>query len=188
MCKVIKKIRNKSADEILNLYDQSNSVPVDLPKLLMRIGISALPYDFTELEQDAGREKGDILGFLLTKKDRAAIFFRADDSINRQRFTIAHELAHCCLHIDDYDRPHIEFRLTDEEKDQKEKDADIFAGKLLIPLNRLRKVYMDLPVPTSSALASRFAVSVSVMEARLNYLKISYYNQDGQAIVYGNNE
>ena len=95
---------------------------------------------------------------------------------------------HCCLHIKDYDRPHIEFRLADEEKDRKEKDADIFAGELLIPLKRLRKVYTDLTVPTSSALASSFVVSISVMEARLDYLKISYYNQDGQAVIYGNDE
>lgn len=106
----------------------------------------------------------------------------------KQTFTIAHELAHCCLHIKDYDRPHIEFRLADEEKDRKEKDADIFAGELLIPLKRLRKVYTDLTVPTSSALASSFVVSISVMEARLDYLKISYYNQDGQAVIYGNDE
>ena len=188
MCKVIKKIYGKSANEILNLYGQGDSVPVDLSKLLLRIGISALPYDFTELEKEAGCKQGDISGFLLTKEDKAAIFFRAADSVNRQRFTIAHELAHCCLHIKDYDRPHIEFRLADEEKDRKEKDADIFAGELLIPLKRLRKVYTDLTVPTSSALASSYVVSISVMEARLDYLKISYYNQDGQAVIYGNDE
>ena len=49
-------------------------------------------------------------------------------------------------------------------------------------------MYTDLTVPTSSALASSFVVSISVMEARLDYLKISYYNQDGQAVIYGNDE
>lgn len=42
MCKVIKKIRHKSADEILNLYDPGNSVPVDLSKILLGIGVNVM--------------------------------------------------------------------------------------------------------------------------------------------------
>ena len=76
--------------------------------------------------------------------------------------------------------------MNDSQKDQHEKEADIFAGQLLVPLKRLQEVYLKLAVPSSITLASKFAVSVNVMEARLDYLKISYFNKDGQAIAYEN--
>ena len=186
MCKVLKNIQGKTADEILREYGQDNSVPVNLNQLLLNIGISALPLDFTELETAIGSGQGDILGLVMAKGDKAAIFYKKDDTLNRQRFTIAHELAHCCLHSLADNEPHIELRWNEQEKDAHEKEADIFAGKLLIPLNKLREVYMGLTVPSSVTLASKFAVSINVMEARLNYLKISYFNKDGQAVVYGN--
>ena len=185
MCKVLKDIQGKTADEILRTYGQDNSIPVNLNQLLLNIGISALPLDFTELETTIGSKQGDILGLVMSKGDKAAIFYKKDDTLNRQRFTIAHELAHCCLHSLVDNKPHIEFRMNEQEKDSREKEADIFAGKLLIPLNKLKEVYMGLAVPSSVTLASKFAVSINVMEARLNYLKISYFNKDGQAVLYG---
>jgi Zn-dependent peptidase ImmA (M78 family) len=186
MCKVLKDIQGKTADMILKEYGQDDSIPVNLNQLLLNIGISALPLDFTDLEKEIDCPQGDILGLVLSKGEKAAIFYKKDDTLNRQRFTIAHELAHCCLHTVEYDKPHVEFRMNDSQKDQHEKEADIFAGQLLVPLKRLQEVYLKLAVPSSITLASKFAVSVNVMEARLDYLKISYFNKDGQAIAYEN--
>lgn len=75
--------------------------------------------------------------------------------------------------------------MNEQEKTEHEIEADIFAGKLLTPLEKLQEVYLNLAVPSSTTLARKFGVSVNVMEARLDYLKISYYNNKGQAIVYG---
>lgn len=186
MCKVLKNIQGKTAEEILRKYGQDSSVPINLNQLLINIGISALPLDFTELEKEIGSKKGDILGLVMTKGEKAAIFYKKDDTLNRQRFTIAHELAHCCIDKKEYEKPHVEFRLNEQEKDESEKRADIFAGELLIPLDKLREIYLNLIVPSSVTLANKFAVSVNVMEARLNYLKVSYYDKDGKAVVYGN--
>lgn len=186
MCKILKSIHGKTAEEILNEYGQDDSIPVNLNNLLLNIGLSALPFDFTEYEKMIHVPKGDVLGLVLAKGDNAAIFFKKDDSLNRQRFTIAHELAHCCLGFTNGNEPHIEFRLDEQDKDNREKEADIFAGELLIPLKKLQTVYLNLPVQDSVTLASKFAVSVNVMEARLNYLKVSHFDKNGQAIVYEN--
>lgn len=51
--------------------------------------------------------------------------------MRRQRFTIAHELAHCCLHIDaNQKKNYIELRSENIgiEDENKEKLANIFAG------------------------------------------------------------
>ena len=185
MCKILKNIQGKTAEEILKEYGQDSSIPVNLNQLLLNMGVSALPYDFTVAEENSGLQRGDILGLVMSKGDNVAILYKKDDTLNRQRFTIAHEIAHCCLSTHEFENLHIEFRMNEQEKTAHEIEADIFAGKLLIPLEKLQEVYLNLVVPSSTALARKFGVSVNVMEARLDYLKISYYNNKGQAIVYG---
>lgn len=183
MSGILEKLHGKTAEELLKEYGVYDTVPIDLAKLARAIGISVLPMDFTKLERRLNKK--DILGLVLKHKDDAAIFYRRSDSINRIRFTIAHELAHCCFLNPDTKEPHIEYRMDEKDKDEYEKQMDIFAGKLLIPLNKLKEVYMKMQLPTSSALADAFNVSIKIMEARLNYLEISHYNSKGQPIFYG---
>ena len=171
MCKILKKIHKKTADQLLKTYGVYNTLPIDLEKLAKGIGISVLPADFSEIEKKLGKK--DILGMVLTDGDNAAIFYKQDTTENRLRFTVAHELAHCC-HIDPNNckTPHIEYRIDENEKDEIEKQMDIFAGELLMPLHKIKEIYISLPVPSAVTMAKLFKVSVSVMEARLNYFKI----------------
>ena len=177
MCTVLKKIRNKSAIELLEEYG--------LEQLLRAIGISAIGKDFSELEKRLGKPKGSILGMLLSSGNNAAIFYRKDDSYNRRRFTIAHELAHAINHSDN--EPHIEYRMAEKEMEENpvERDANIVAGEILIPLPLLKREYLKLDIPSSTVLANIFKVSQNVMEARLKYLKIFYINSEGEFITYG---
>lgn len=185
MCTVLKKIRNKSAIELLKEYGLDKTVPIDIEQLLRAIGISAIGKDFSELEKRLGKPKGSILGMLLSSGNNAAIFYRKDDSYNRRRFTIAHELAHAINHSDN--EPHIEYRMAEKEMEENpvEKDANIVAGEILIPLPLLKREYLKLDIPSSTVLANIFKVSQNVMEARLKYLKIFYVNSEGEFITYG---
>lgn len=184
VCKILKKIHGKSPEELLKKYDTYETLPIDLERLAINIGISVIPFDFSEMEQKIGK-KG-ILGLILTAGDNAAIFYRKSDSLNRVRFTIAHEIAHCCALDPTTKEPHIEWRMDESEKNDFEKEMDIFAGRLLIPLEKLKQVYLSLEKPASAVLSQKFGVSVSVMEARLNYLKISHYNSKDEPVIYGN--
>lgn len=183
MCKTLEKIHGKTPDELLMEYGIYDTIPIDLERLVKSIGISVLPMDFTKLEKRLKRN--DILGLILTSGNDAAIFYRGTDSINRIRFTIAHELAHCCNIDPNNNEPHIEYRLDEKDKDADEKNMDIFAGQLLIPFHKLKEEYMKMNLPNSVDLAKKFQVSVSVMEARLDYLKISYYSENMEPIFYG---
>ena len=185
MCTVLKKIRNKSAIELLEEYGLDKTVPIDIEQLLRAIGISAIGKDFSELEKRLDKPKGSILGMLLSSGNNAAIFYRKDDSYNRRRFTIAHELAHAINHSDN--EPHIEYRMAEKEmeEDPVEKKANLVAGEILIPLPLLKKEYLKLDIPSSTVLANIFKVSQNVMEARLKYLKIFYVNSEGEFITYG---
>lgn len=174
MCKILKKIQGKSALELLEQYGISTDPPIDLSILFKKIGISTMGVDFSEIEQAARYEHGRILGAAISKGDNLTIFYRKEDTENGQRFTIAHELAHCCLHSNNLEQKHIELRENQINKDQRELAADIFAGELLIPPKSLDAVYKKLLIPSLSSLARIFKVSSNVMAARLDYLSMAY--------------
>lgn len=182
MCVPINKIHGKQAIEVLREFGSPNDIPIDLEKLLRKIGISALPMDFTSLEQKIN--KGHILGLVLSDNNNAVIYYSSKDSPNRQRFTIAHELGHICNHLrpDTNDYPYIDWRIEEESNNEIEKAANIFAGELLIPLHKLKEVYLSMFLPSSPDLALVFGTSVNVMEERLNHLGVSYYNKEGQVV------
>lgn len=185
MCKPIRDLYGKTPDELLKMYGLQNSVPLDLSALLQKAGISVLPMDFSKIEQTAGlkdlvEKRGHILGALICIDDDAAIFYSDKDVENghRYRFTIAHEIAHCCITGEEN---HIEFRYDSETVSEEELAANIFAGELLIPEGKLREIIGELLIPSINVLADIFAVSVNVMRARLDYLKIG-----GKIIGYSN--
>lgn len=174
MCKILENIKDKTAKELLEKYGVSPEPPVNLTKLLENAGISAKGIDFTEVENAAGYERGTILGAAISNGENLTVFYRKEDSENRKRFTIAHELAHCCLHSDNLKKNHIELRNSENKDSYREWAANIFAGELLIPEESLEKVYNDLLIPSLLTLAKIFGVSTNVMAARLDYLKKPY--------------
>lgn len=175
MCKTLKMIQGKSPTQLLEMFNVKLEAPIDLNKLLKEMGVPSISVDFSEVEEKMGYNPGDIVGATLVNEDEIGIFFRTGCSENRRRFTIAHELAHCCLHTDDLKETHIELRQLSEQDKDKEYYANVFAGELLIPYSILKKYYDDMLVPSLSSLTEIFKVSSSVMAARLDYLNLSYY-------------
>lgn len=201
MCTILRELHKKSPEYILENYGSKEQFPVDIVDIAKRIGIKLGSVDFTELEKkdsfkEMVKEKGHILGSVRAKGDDLFINYhnalhddpkfkhlsevdKKDILARRQRFTIAHEVAHCCLHIDpDNYEPHIEYRTEqiDYEPNSPERDANIFAGKLLIPLSILSDLAMIYNNKISISLfADFFKVSKHVMEARIIYLKNKGY-------------
>lgn len=175
MCKILKKLQGKSAQQILEENYVSLSPPIDLYLLLERLHISALGEDFSVIENAVGYEQGEILGAAISKGDWLTIFYRKGDSENRKRFVIAHELGHCALHTETLKAEHIELRKNSNSEDYREKSANIFAGELLIPEKSLREIYGRLFNPSLAVLAQIFKVSTNVMAARLDHLALPYF-------------
>jgi len=176
MCAPLKKIRGKSAEELLIAANLTDKVPVPLEPILEYLGIAAVPFDFAEVEEtlaDVVSQRGNILGMMYSKDDHAGILYRKDDSVNSQRFTIAHELGHCAISNKDVSR-RIEFRNDKESIDPTECSANTFAGELLIPERHLRRFYTLATASRVDLLAQAFAVSENVMRARLDDLGLTY--------------
>lgn len=182
MCKKIDELHELKPDELLKRTEQEDKIPVDVAQICYDFGIRLSPFDFSPIEKndDVKNEvakRGNILGAAVVSGDNLAILYRQADSSNRRRFTIAHELAHCCLHMSTDADFHVEFRTdSSNEKNQKEYEANLFAGKLLIPEKSLKRLIGDakyITKQTSIVLAKLFLVSQNVLNERLRTLKIN---------------
>lgn len=98
-----------------------------------------------------------------------AIYVNADDPYNRKTFTIAHELGHYVLHREHFREHPDQYnvllrRPMSTANSALEKEANIFAGHLLVPRKFLDKYYQ---LASTSELASLFAVSADVVRIRI---------------------
>lgn len=187
MCDKIKELNGLTADSVLNKYWQRDELPINIAKILFDMKIKVAAFDFSNIEKSQNAPEGLILGAVITQGNDVAIVYKKGDPLNRIRFTLAHELAHCCLsHIKPDSKGYVELRLEGDNYDPYEKEANIFAGELLIPRRELQSVLMEYfpdTFPRSKFLASIFSVSVSVMEERLKYLRIPFIDRYDKKIL-----
>lgn len=176
MCEKLNELKNKTPEQILEMTDQVDTVPIDLDHILNSLGIIKIPSTFEDLENSVGKNKGEISGLVLIKGDDIGIFYKLTDSLHRKRFTIAHELGHCCMHGDILQNGYVEYRSSIWSNNEKEISANTFAGELLIPQSQLQNIYKKLNVPSLKGLADIFEVSINVMRARLQYLGIPFFD------------
>jgi hypothetical protein len=97
------------------------------------------------------------------------IWINSEDAMNRQRFTMAHELAHFILH-----RDLIETGIVDDTMYRSdlgniyETQANQLAADILMPIRLVKKWRSIIPDPKE--LAKKFEVSEQAMKIRLNGL------------------
>lgn len=188
MCKILEKIKNKTATELLKEYRIDLNPPINISSLIEKLGIYTIATEFDEIEDSKKIEYGSILGATFSNGEELSIFYKKSDSLHRKKFTIAHELGHCCYDCPNNETSHIEYRLLPfsnltKEELEKEKRANIFAGELLIPYNSLKEQYNKMIIPSLSELSKIFDISTSVMAARLDYLKLPYYKDSITEII-----
>ncbi len=149
--------------------------PVDVKEVAKRLGLQVHLMDLHE----------EVSGMLISKPDMSCIVVRKQDGESRQRFSIAHEIAHYYLrhqfepgeHVH-VDRGHLishRNKRSATGTDLKEIEANQFAACLLMPSKLVRErvakfktghIY-DVHI---SALAREFGVSEQAMAIRLNIL------------------
>lgn len=137
-----------------------DSPPIPLTDIVSSYGLNIEYADFTSISK--GNEIAGFIDF-----DARKIYINKDDSPNRQRFTIAHELGHYLLHKDyvkDESKYNVLLRrpLKNLDYTPEEQEANCFAAELLVPKDLLKK-YKNLP---NTIRASIFAVSEDVMKFR----------------------
>jgi Zn-dependent peptidase ImmA (M78 family) len=142
------KIR-ESAEEFRGEYIFDNSLPVDIEHVIQAtMGISIIPLESLQ-------KSCDMEGFI--SKDFKTIYvdkdlYSDDRFYKRVKFTIAHEIGHLILHRCNIDglkfsneKEWINFRMgiNDETLGWFETQASEFAGRLLVPLDRLIEAFRE---------------------------------------------
>lgn len=151
---------NRRAEEILEKHGISTP-PVPIKDIVEAEGVRVRFVRFATL----GAEIAGLTDFVSD-----TINVNAEDRLNRQTFTIAHEFGHWVLHKHlferDPDRYQVLMRrpLGRLNTDPLEKQANAFAAAILMPKFMVRNV-KDLAGPQE--LARMFSVSVEAVEYRL---------------------
>lgn len=109
----------------------------------------------------------DASGVVVTVDKHAFMKVSTRDPLVRQRFTVAHELGHLLLH--DVSKGHVDVFTPGLPADVMEREANVFAAKLLMPEWMIRPA-VDQVGADVAVLAKRFVVSESAMELRLRAL------------------
>lgn len=138
-----------------------------------------------KLTTDAAALGDDVSGMLVVENDRGAIGYNSAHASVRQRFTIAHEIAHFLLHLKKNRRSQLfidRFVFRRDEKsatgsDREEVEANRFGAALLMPASLVRKEIRrhDLDLDDAEGidfLAGRFQVSTAAMTNRLTTLRL----------------
>lgn len=152
-------------------------------ELLSRLGIDTVPLPVEQIARQLGAQltftafEGDISGMLLRDDDKTVIGVNTSHAKTRQRFTVAHEIAHLEMHkgqpvfIDRFAR----VNMRDGQSNTEEREANAFAAELLMPRGVIpqeaERVIGKRPEVTLpelvTALAERFMVSAEAMQWRL---------------------
>jgi Zn-dependent peptidase ImmA (M78 family) len=155
-----------------------------IKELLQKNHISKPPVDVEKiaavenLEIRLAPTGTNISGALVRSGDTTFIAINNAQHSNRQRFTIAHELAHYYLdhpgedlHVDGDFTVNLRYRSsTDDARDAHEVEANRFAAALLMPQEFLtRDMFADYPLDEEKVkkLARKYQVSEQAMTIRL---------------------
>lgn len=162
------------------------SFPTDLDKVLASLNVRVHDEDM----------ESDVSGVLIVKGNQRHVLVNKAHSPNRQRFTIAHELGHLCLH-DDEGEAEVERMFIDrqirvyhrvgeasssvykQEGSQtdlwQEREANMFAACLLMPSHHVTRAALERDLfdeMSVASLARSFDVSEQAMSIRLQQLKL----------------
>jgi Zn-dependent peptidase ImmA (M78 family) len=143
------------------------------------------------LQVEAASLGNGVSGVLVVENGRGTIGYNSDDPLVRQRFTVAHEIAHFVLHqteaqlfIDRHFRAVYRRDLgSTSGEDPREVQANRFAAALLMPeelvLAEVNGVDFDLGDEQAlKTLAESFQVSAQAMSLRLANLGIFPHDPD----------
>ena len=99
---------------------------------------------------------------------RWVIIVNRNDTVGRQRFSLAHEFKH----VVDHPLAHVIFRDRPVSSAylQAERAADVFAAALLMPKAWMKRAFYDEGIRDERVLARHFEVSVAAMRVRVDQL------------------
>jgi Zn-dependent peptidase ImmA (M78 family) len=140
--------------------------PLDVEALIKTLGITVTREDFDY----------DISGYIEKRANDWFIGLNSHQNERRQRFTMAHELAHFVLHKKYVEKNKIEEQilLRSNDTNKREKEANDYASNLLMPKKSFAD-FLSTGNKTIEDLADCFNVSIAA--ARYRAVKLGYLDK-----------
>ena len=168
---------NKAAEHLLQLFaaprNGSIELPVKVEEIARFLAINVVAYPL----------ENNLSGILVIKDGHATIGYNQNESRNRRRFTVAHEIGHFQMHSELHkdavfadNNFMVMFRSNtqgdDSETAKREREANIFAAALLMPEQELMREIHGFRVDLGDEkhikeLSRKFEVSSTAMYYRL---------------------
>ncbi len=175
MCKKLGELNGKKPEDFLG---DMHRAPINIEKVLLDKNVDICNVDFSVLENNLPIKNLEITGMAYAKEDDLRILLANNLDELEKRFTLAHELAHCCLHITPTHSYHVELHTNYDmlgNQNQKieiiniskEKEADAFARKLLIPKKMLLCLLSERNDLSIEKLSEIFMVPIKQMKKRI---------------------
>ncbi len=182
MCKKLAEIHSKTPKDLIVGVPK---IPVDIHQILQDLDIRCFCVNFSKLQKSLPIKNAKLAGMAYAHKNDLFIFYSDHSDYATARFTLAHELAHCCqhmsvdssFHIELYTIPdilHVSGRPAKSFANRKEEEADKFARDLLIPTNVLVHILSKVGNPSIVELSELFAVPTYQMEKKLEEIRAEY--------------
>lgn len=136
------------AKQLLKDYFTSRNVPLSLPVPIESIAEHYLGYEI-EITDDGVFANPLVLGGIIFDQKKIMINAATEAHEGRYSFTLAHEVAHHVLHKAVFEASKSERMVCREDanKPLEERQADHFAGALLMPEEYVRRLYRGLKIP-----------------------------------------
>lgn len=160
--KIVEKEPRKAASEVRRVLDVSTPAIADLPQLMEQAGVKLRirPFGFKR-----------TFGLSVADSDGGpAIVVNSGQgiSVERQLFSVAHELGHLVLHKGSYDESKV------DENQEEEHEANLFAGHFLVPDEGLEKAWQESKglhwVDSVLRIKKQYKVSYMTVLVRLSQL------------------
>lgn len=153
--------RGCTVDELMQFVRNSNiqHEPLDVERLAISLGLDVRYEPLSS----------DVSGSLSKESGGYVVVVNSLHHPNRQRFTLAHEIGHYCLHRSQKDRFVDEVFFRDETRSPMEMEANRFAAELLMPEHGFRD-FVHNQSSKVEALADRFGVSSLAIRYRAKQL------------------
>ena len=138
----------KEAKHFLATYFADRDTPHVLPIPIESIAEHYLGYDI-EISDEGVFANPLVLGGIMFDEKKIMVNAATESHEGRYSFTLAHEVGHHVLHKAIFEAAHNNQMVCREDANKpiEERQADHFAGALLMPEDRMRQLYSDLKIP-----------------------------------------
>ena len=138
----------KEAKQFLATFFADSDTPHVLPIPIESIAEHYLGYDI-EISDEGVFANPMVLGGIIFNEKKIMVNAATEAHEGRYSFTLAHEIGHHVLHKAIFEAAHNEQMVCREDANKpiEERQADHFAGALLMPEEIVRQLYKDLKIP-----------------------------------------